>query len=249
MRPVRPRLTFANVVSITALFVALGGSAWAISANSIGSKQIKKAAVKKSDLAANAVISKKVADGSLLAADFAAGELPSGEQGAQGIQGPEGAQGPQGLRGLQGDPGEPALMPTSPIVFPGVDFNARTAATQLADHGAGAIEWGSGTGFATAGLRLPDDAEITKVEYYAVDNSAGAFTFGLDAYLPALGISASHGTTASTGASTLVRTFTLTPPSPISVNSQDYGFELRASSNTVGSTMAFYGARVFFTLP
>ena len=255
MRAVRARLTFANVVSVVTLFVALGGSAWAISANSVGSKQIKRGAVKKADLAANAIDSKKVADGSLLAGDFAAGQLPAGER---GVQGPGGTQGPQGLQGavgatgpqgVPGSPGDPAPAPTSPIVFAGVDFDARPATTQLADAGAGAIFWSTGASFATAKVSLPDDAEITKVEYYAIDNTAGAFTFGLDSYLPGLGISASHGTTTSTGTSTLPRTFTLTPSSPVHVDSQNYAFELRASPSTAGGSMVLYGARVFFTLP
>jgi hypothetical protein len=252
MRSVRARLTFANVVSVTALFVALGGGAWAISANTVGSKQIKKGAVKKSDLAANAVISEKVADGSLNAVDFAAGQLPTGEPGAQGPQGPQGIQGPQGLQGtqgLQGVPGDPAPEQPSPIVFAGVDFTARTTDTQLDDFGAGAIFWGSGSGSATAKVNLPDDAEITKVEYYGIDNTAGALTFGLDSYLPSLGISANEGTTTSTGASGLVRTFTLTPSSPVTVDSLGHAYEIRASSNTPGNAMVLYGARVYFTLP
>jgi hypothetical protein len=89
----RERLTFANVMSVAAVFIALGGSAWAISANSVGSPQIKKGGVKNSDLADNAVTSPKVANGSLLSNDFAAGQLPAG---AQGPQGPQGDQGPVG---------------------------------------------------------------------------------------------------------------------------------------------------------
>lgn len=78
MAAVRARLTYPHVVSTLALFIALGGSAWAIGANSVGSKQIKKNGVKNADIAANAVTSPKVADGTLLSSDFAAGQLPTG---------------------------------------------------------------------------------------------------------------------------------------------------------------------------
>ena len=59
----RPRLTFANVVSLVALFVALGGSAYAVSSlpkNSVGSRQLKK----------NSVTGRKVKNGSLSGADI-----------------------------------------------------------------------------------------------------------------------------------------------------------------------------------
>jgi hypothetical protein len=67
----RSRLTFANVVSLIALFVALGGGAYALTIprNSVGARQLKK----------NAVISSKVRNNSLLAEDFKPGQLPRGE--------------------------------------------------------------------------------------------------------------------------------------------------------------------------
>lgn len=75
------------VVALLALFVALGGGAYAalkLPKNSVGSKQIK----------ANAVNSAKVKNGSLLAQDFHAGQLPAGQQGMKGDKGDTGATGP-----------------------------------------------------------------------------------------------------------------------------------------------------------
>lgn len=92
----RSRLTFANVVSSLALFVALSGSAYAVTSlpkGSVGSTQLRRHAVSNSKLANNAVSSAKVRDGSLLAADFKAGQLPKGDPGAQGPQGERGAAG------------------------------------------------------------------------------------------------------------------------------------------------------------
>jgi hypothetical protein len=66
----RPRLTFANVVSIVALFIALGAGAYAagLKKNSVKSKQIAAGAVKTDELADGAVTSSKVADGAITGA-------------------------------------------------------------------------------------------------------------------------------------------------------------------------------------
>src|SRR5688500_19048428 len=103
MRMFGKHLTYANVMSTIGVFLALGGVAYAgltLPRNSVGSKHIK----------ANAVKSPKVADGSLLAGDFAPGQLPAGEAGPVGPTGPRGltgASGPQGPEGPEGDPGPP----------------------------------------------------------------------------------------------------------------------------------------------
>lgn len=88
----RRHVTFANVVSLLALFVALGGSSYAalkLPKNSVGARQIR----------SNAVSSPKVADGSLLAQDFKAGQLPAGAKGEKGDQGSQGVQGVAGAPG------------------------------------------------------------------------------------------------------------------------------------------------------
>jgi hypothetical protein len=64
----RPRITYANVVSTMCLFILLGGGAYATSKlpkNSVGSKQIKK----------NAVTSAKVKNGTLKASDAKKGQF------------------------------------------------------------------------------------------------------------------------------------------------------------------------------
>lgn len=108
MHPVRRHLSFANIASLTALVVALGGTSYAaisIPKNSIGGAQIKKGAVANSDLRSDAVTAPKVKDGSLVRADFAAGELPAGPRGLTGEPGPKGDQGLQGIQGLVGTTG------------------------------------------------------------------------------------------------------------------------------------------------
>jgi hypothetical protein len=89
IRRIRPRLTYANVIATLALFLALGGGAYAalkLPKNSVGSKQIK----------ANAVNSSKVKDGSLLAGDFKTGQIPPGPRGLQGLPGSPGSKGDTG---------------------------------------------------------------------------------------------------------------------------------------------------------
>jgi hypothetical protein len=73
------RPTFANVVSVLALVVALCGGAYAagLGKNSVGSKQLKKGAVKTKKIADGAVTSPKIADGAVETNDLAPGVLPS----------------------------------------------------------------------------------------------------------------------------------------------------------------------------
>jgi hypothetical protein len=90
MQRIRSRLTFANVLSCLALFIALGGAAYAatkLPKNSVGSKQIKKEAVTPAKLSKSAK--------STLA----------GPAGPAGPKGPKGATGATGARGLKGDTG------------------------------------------------------------------------------------------------------------------------------------------------
>lgn len=91
---VRRHLSYANVMASVAVFVALGGTGYA--ATTIKTRNIAAKAVTGPKLASNAVTSGKVRNGSLLAVDFAAGQLPQGPQGAQGQQGPAGPAGPSG---------------------------------------------------------------------------------------------------------------------------------------------------------
>lgn len=99
---IRERLSFANVMSMLALMIALGGTSYAavtLPRNSVGSAQIRRGAVHTTDLANNAVTSVKVKNRSLRAIDFARGQLPAGPKGADGARGATGPQGPVGSFG------------------------------------------------------------------------------------------------------------------------------------------------------
>jgi hypothetical protein len=104
MQWIRSHLSFANAVSMIALFVALGGTTYAavtLPNNSVGIKQIKKNAVGISEIRKNAVRSGEVKNRALRAIDFAPGQLPRGAQGLTGPQGTQGVQGPQGEPGVE----------------------------------------------------------------------------------------------------------------------------------------------------
>lgn len=96
------RLSYANVVSTLAVFVALSGGSYA--AVSIGRN-----AVKEVHVAPGAVVSSKVKDGALTRDDLAAGLPAAGPAGASGAPGPAGSGGDVGApggRGAQGPPGD-----------------------------------------------------------------------------------------------------------------------------------------------
>jgi hypothetical protein len=147
----------ATVISLIALFVALGGTSYAavtLPKNSVGSKQIKDGQVKSADLGKNSVTSAKVKDGqvksadlgdnsvtsakvkngSLLRSDFRSGQLPPGPQGPAGPQGPKGdtgAQGPKGDTGERGPqgPSGPARSDVANSCDPLADTNYVTCAS------------------------------------------------------------------------------------------------------------------------
>lgn len=98
MRSLRLHLSYANVMSTIAVFLALGGVTWAatqLPRNSVGTAQIKK----------NAVTGAKVKNGSLTSSDLKKGTLRAGPAGASGAAG---AAGPTGAKGDTGAPGPAA---------------------------------------------------------------------------------------------------------------------------------------------
>jgi hypothetical protein len=100
-----------NALACVALFVALAtGGAYA--AEKLTSSQIARSAIRSKHIKDNQVTTKDVKDASLLASDFAAGQLPSGSAAAPGAVGPEGPAGPQGPEGPRGPEG--AVGPQGP---------------------------------------------------------------------------------------------------------------------------------------
>jgi hypothetical protein len=91
----RSRLSSAHIISLIALFVALGGTGYAavtLPRNSVGGSQLKP----------NSVSSSKVKNGALQAVDFKAGQLPAGAKGDTGAKGDKGDKGDPGTNGTNG---------------------------------------------------------------------------------------------------------------------------------------------------
>ncbi|MGZ4334742.1 MAG: hypothetical protein ACXVRJ_10795 [Gaiellaceae bacterium] len=91
-RLLRTRPSAPLVIASIALAIALGGTSYAAAVlprNSVGTLQLK----------ANAVVSSKVKNGSLLKADFKSGQIPAGAPGPAGPAGPAGAAGAVGPAG------------------------------------------------------------------------------------------------------------------------------------------------------
>lgn len=111
-----PRLSYANVMSTVAVFLALGGTSYAVTKlpkGSVGARELGKGAVTTEKLAKAAVTGETVRDGSIAGADLAAGALVPGPRGPRGSQGPAGKDGANGTNGTSA--GETLLGPVAEI--------------------------------------------------------------------------------------------------------------------------------------
>jgi Collagen triple helix repeat (20 copies) len=108
MRAVRQRLTYANVIATFALFLALGGGAYAatqLPTNSVGTGQLK----------AGAVTAGKIAKKTRQQLQGQRGPTgPQGPQGKTGAKGTTGAAGAKGATGAKGDTGTAGANGTGP---------------------------------------------------------------------------------------------------------------------------------------
>jgi Collagen triple helix repeat (20 copies) len=103
----RRHLTYANVAATLALFLALGGAAYAatqLPKNSVGTNQLRKEAVTAAKIAKK---TRKQLQGN---------RGPAGPQGPQGKTGKQGAKGATGARGAQGNTGAPGADGTGPAL-------------------------------------------------------------------------------------------------------------------------------------
>jgi hypothetical protein len=102
MQWIRNHLSFANVISVIALFVALGGASYAavtlpknsvgakqIKKNGVGASEIKKNAVRASEIKSSAVSGGDVKDGGLTGSDIGDGSLGGADLGDNSVGGSE----------------------------------------------------------------------------------------------------------------------------------------------------------------
>jgi hypothetical protein len=135
------------VISLLALFIALGGVSYAaiqIPANSVGTKQLKN----------KSVTGAKVKPGSLRRGNFAPGQLPSGPRGATGPAGATGAAGAVGATGATGV--------TGPTGATGATGDAGSPAYSIFAGGSGGVV-GGGTVFLGLGLETHSSLDAATV--------------------------------------------------------------------------------------
>jgi len=151
-----------TILAATALLVALFGSTplgnaagrMILPKNSVGSAQLKNAAV----------TGAKVKDGTLAAADFAPGQLPAGQQGPKGDPGAKGDAGAPGAPGLSDY--QIVTGPTTTIA--GGALGVATATCPAGKHALGG-------GYATSGAAVfGSDPQSNGTQWLVGANNPGA---------------------------------------------------------------------------
>jgi hypothetical protein len=103
LRRLSTRVTYANVVATLALFVALGGTSYAV--KQLGSNDIRDNSIRSRDVRDNSLGSGDIHNGSLALRDFKPSQRPRGTRGKTGARGPRGRTGKTGKRGKTGKTG------------------------------------------------------------------------------------------------------------------------------------------------
>jgi hypothetical protein len=95
LRRLRDRLTYANVMSSIAVFIALGGTSYALTVprNSVGSRQLRSHSVGTSELKTGAVSTRAIKNHGIHLTDIS----PATRTSLRGTAGPPGPPGPSGL--------------------------------------------------------------------------------------------------------------------------------------------------------
>lgn len=99
MRALRQRLSYANFMATIAVFIALGGTSWAVTQlprNSVGATQIRSRAVGPSELRSRAVSSRSIRDATIGVRDLSR-QARSTLRGVKGDAGPAGPAGASGI--------------------------------------------------------------------------------------------------------------------------------------------------------
>jgi hypothetical protein len=126
---IRARITYANVVATLALFVALGGTSYAV--NQLGSNDIRDNSIRSRDVHDNSLRSRDIHNRTLLAKDFKRGQLPKPGHGSRGPRGLRGLRGRTGKTGRRGKTGSPGVSGASVVsIDTASDSNDKSATAQ-----------------------------------------------------------------------------------------------------------------------
>jgi hypothetical protein len=132
---------YANVAATLALVLAMCGTSYAavtLQHNSVGSWQIRPAAVKNTDIGSSSVTSGKVRNGTLKSVDFAPGQLPASSSGPAAYTAILGNGLPKPGAASRGfPPGDVShVLNTGIYCFRGLSFTPRSAVATIMDNGA-----------------------------------------------------------------------------------------------------------------
>lgn len=159
----RSKLSYGNVMSTVAVFIALSGTSYA--AITITGKDIRNNSLTGRDIRNSSLTGGDIRDRSLRAKDFAAGQLPAGRQGAPGPAGPQGASGATGPQGPAGE----AAPRSGTMIVSHTEFESQSP-TNHASRSSGCSR---ATSSMLAPVQLPAGTRITKVDVYVRDVMAG----------------------------------------------------------------------------
>jgi hypothetical protein len=177
------RLSYANVVSTIALIVAIGGGT-AFAVSQIGSKDIKKDAVRAKQIKKDAVRSDEIQDGAVGSPDLAAGSVTGANLGEGAVSSPKIAPGAIGTAALADNAATGAKVDESTLgpvpdatVWNGITVSPFSFAlpdpspttTQLFDDSGTTVQAGCG-------------ASANEVDIH-IDTLAATFPFNVDADL------------------------------------------------------------------
>ncbi len=152
LRTIRDRLTYANVMSTLAVFIALGGSSYA--ALKVGSKEINDGAVRSVDLRNNDVRGKDVRNGTLTGRDVKPNGIAGGSINESRLGKVPSAAGADRVGGRTADELR-VRCPAGTILKVGVCFEARPSAP--ASFGA------AGDDCSARGRLLPSYAQLNEL--------------------------------------------------------------------------------------
>ncbi len=142
MQWIRSHLSFANAISMIALFVALGGTSIAavsLSKNSVGSKQVKKNSLKAADIGRNAVGASEIRSNAVRGGDVGDGSIGSLDIGDNAIGAGELADNSVGSgEVIDGSLSKADLTPG--LLDHGITVQFQQAAAALADNSSASYE-------------------------------------------------------------------------------------------------------------
>jgi len=164
------RLTYANVASTLALFIALGGTATAATYVVSSSGQIKDGVIRNTDVRKGTLGADRLSDDARAAFTRPG---PVGPEGARGAQGPKGETGDSGTQGPKGDPGagigSVTVRRATETTGPGGPYTV-TASCQPGERAVGGSAVGEGDEgpFGQVGIPVPETAGATPTGWKTV---------------------------------------------------------------------------------